>query len=89
MIRIEIEIWFWFSCFIIFADQGRNQAVKNSKNSNEESGLKKVGESCGEGYGKLGWENCGKCAHGLECEKNTFVVQKCMTCKLKSGKMLD
>jgi len=69
-------------------DQGRNQAVKNSKNSNEESGLKKVGESCGEGYGKLGWENCGKCAHGLECEKNTFDDQKCMTCKLESDKCI-
>ena len=49
-------------------------------------GTKKEGESCGEGHGELGWQKCGQCAEGLECEESTFVIPRCMTCKRKTGK---
>ena len=53
--------------------------------SNEASGLKKIGESCGEGHGELGWEKCGQCAEGLECEESPFAIPRCMSCKRKTG----
>ena len=59
--------------------------LENRLDSNEASGLKKIGESCGEGHGELGWQKCGQCAEGLECEESTFVIPRCMTCKRKTG----
>ena len=48
-------------------------------------GTKKEGESCGEGLGMLGWEDCGHCAEGLECAPNTFGIPGCTTCEKIKG----
>ena len=61
------------------------EPTTSSVSTNKGLKLKTMGEACGEGYGDQGWENCGQCESGLECEANHYAVKKCMTCIQKSG----